>query len=118
MSEISKNPVRADQSMDPVVVLPSVDIFENGEEFLVVADLPGVPPGGLSVRLDQQRLEVEGTQTEAFAGRESKVFRRTFQVPDVVDREAVRAELSGGVLRLHLGKGEASKPRHIDVTVG
>lgn len=118
MTQVSKNPVRAEQQPAPVVLAPLVDIFENDEEFLIVADLPGVQVEGLRVHLDHQRLEVEGTQSDRHADREPHAYRRTFQVPDVVDRAAVRAELSGGVLHLHLGKGEASRPREIDVSVG
>ena len=41
-----------------------------------------------------------------------------FTVSDVIDQSRIEARLTDGVLRLHLPKVEAVKPRQITVKVG
>lgn len=106
------------------VVAPLVDVYENKDEYLVYADLPGVSPDKLSVRLDQGELTLEGTWVEEEKGslvaREFRPmdFRRTFLVPDTVDPEKISANLVNGVLKVRLPKVEAVKPRRIEISVG
>jgi HSP20 family molecular chaperone IbpA len=102
-------------------VRPPVDIFENQDEFLVIADLPGVAKDDLVVHLDADRLSIEGAigkepGTDPLE-REFQLlrYRRTFELPNTIDRERVSAELERGVLRLHLPKVEAVKPRRIAI---
>ncbi len=96
---------------------PPVDIFENPDEILLVADLPGVAAEGLEVRLDGSELSIRGAQSasEFAEAPEPLTFVRAFQVPKTIDPEGVKAELSGGLLRLHLAKSEAAKPRKIEI---
>jgi len=100
-----------------VTVTPPVDIYESQDEILVVADFPGVPKDALSVRLDHSELLIEGTQAapEGQAETRALVFSRVFRVPNTVDPNGVSAELSQGVLRVHLAKSEAAKPKRIEV---
>jgi len=103
---------------------PPVDIYENREEYLVVADLPGVGSDALEINLDADRLTLTGKTPHETPGevveREYRLFdySRTFQLPNVVDRAKVSAELKNGVLTLHLPKVEAVKPRRIEVRAG
>ena len=105
-------------------VRPPVDIYENQEEYLVVADLPGVTHDSLAINLDAERLHLRGTVAEQELGtaveREYQAidFERTFQLPSIIDREKVSAGLKDGVLTLHLPKVDAVKPRQIKVTAG
>lgn len=105
-------------------VRPPVDIYENKEEYLVVADLPGVNSDTLEINLDADRLTLTGKNVDEAAGsvveREYRLFdyARTFQLPNVVDRAKVSAELKNGVLTLHLPKVDAVKPRRIEVKAG
>jgi HSP20 family protein len=105
-SERKASPVREAQQLP--VVTPAVDVYENAEELLVIADFPGVTASSLAVHLDGAELTVEGR-------REDRMLRRVFQVPSSVDPDRVRAEISAGVLRVHLGKRETAKPRRIEV---
>jgi len=100
-----------------VTITPPVDIYENRDEILVVADFPGVPKDTLSVRLDRSELVIEGTQAATGAQSETRAlaFSRVFRVPNTVDPNGVSAELSQGVLRVHLAKSEAAKPKRIEV---
>jgi len=89
-------------------VAPRCDVFENKDEVLLVADLPGVEQDGLRIDVLDERVTLEGRRT-------AYDFRRSFVLPDGIDREKIVAELQHGVLRLHLPKAAAVKPRRIAV---
>lgn len=95
-------------------VSPAVDIFENGDGFLIVADLPGVEASGLTLEYNPPELLVSGRQSES-AGAEQVVFERRFELGSGVDPESIQANLSRGVLRIELKKSAALRPRRIDV---
>jgi|SRR5580704_2797656 HSP20 family protein len=103
-------------------VTPAVDIFENKDELLIVADLPGVGKDDLTLNLDKGKLTIEGRhKASGDAGDTGDVafdYRRIFAVPQGIDAEKIAADLTAGVLRVHLPKSEALKPRQIDVKVG
>jgi len=100
---------------------PLVDIYENAEELLVVADLPGVGKEQLSIHLEKGQLTIEGRRTEKVEGNILAAeyrpldFRRTFVVPQGIDINAIAADLSHGILRVHLPKSAALKPRQIEI---
>lgn len=103
------------------VEAPFVDIFENDNEILLQADMPGVDKKNITVNVDNGKLTLGGvrriettgaTQWEEF---ESVEYQRTFSVPQSIDVEKIQAELKEGVLCLHLPKSEASRPRQIEI---
>jgi len=100
-----------------VTVTPPVDIYENQDEILLVADFPGVPKDSLWVGLEGSQLVIEGTQPAHEGPPQARplAFSRTFRVPNTVDPNGVSAELAEGVLRVHLAKSEAAKPKRIEV---
>ena len=107
---------------DRPAVLPRVDLFENDEELLLVADLPGVGKDGLDVQFHDGTLSIEGRRNSAHD--EATLLRREYQtadfvrhflVPEGIDVSQIAAELRNGILTLHLPKAEAIKPRKIAV---
>jgi len=105
-------------------VTPRVDIYENNEELLLLADLPGVNEDRLRIHIDKDQLTLEGTPeaepTTTILAREWRAFdySRSFVLPGGIDTGKISAELKDGVLRLHLPKADAVKPRRIEVKVG
>jgi len=103
---------------------PRVDIYENREEFLLVADLPGVTSDALSINVENAELTLEATRSSNTPGavivneHRDVDFRRAFLLPQGIDREKIDAELKNGVLRLHLPKSDALRPRQIQVRAG
>lgn len=103
---------------------PPFDIYENKDELLLIADLPGVKTDHLKIHMDKNELTIEGLRTvvkhDHVLAEESEVcdYRRTFVVPPSIDEEKIKAETKYGVLRLHLPKSEALKPRQIQVKAG
>ena len=102
-------------------VSPVVDIYENDEEFLLHADMPGVDKEDLTIHIDNGTLEIVGTRemkkTGASEWKEfgSVEYSRSFSVPQTINVDRIGAKLRNGVLELHLPKSEAAKPRVIEI---
>lgn len=92
---------------------PPVDIFENAEGFLIVADLPGVEADGLQVEYNPPELWVRAQRAEN--GAETLVYERRFELGSGIDPSSIGAELKAGVLRIELKKSAALRPRKIAV---
>lgn len=110
-----------ESSRDIPAVAPLVDIYENEEEILLHADMPGVVREDIAVNIDNGKLTLSGVrkmeatgsaQWEEFGNVE---YRRNFSVPQTIDVDKINAVLKDGVLRLHLPKSEAAKPRQIEI---
>jgi len=104
------------------VFAPRIDIVETDSELVLYADLPGVSPENLDVRYEDGRLTLDGRvparQSDArYSTREYGVgnFQRTFSIGESIDASRIAAELSRGVLVLHLPKLERVQPRRIPV---
>ncbi|MBI5444172.1 MAG: Hsp20/alpha crystallin family protein [Deltaproteobacteria bacterium] len=103
--------------------VPPVDIYEEGDALIVLADLPGVSKDGLDVQVEQGILTIQGRAARDTPGqvlnREFAYasFFRQFRITESVDTEKIRAKLLNGVLRLELPKAEAAKPRRIQLEI-
>ncbi|WP_321494714.1 Hsp20/alpha crystallin family protein [uncultured Desulfobacter sp.] len=100
---------------------PAVDIYENEDEILLHADMPGVVKDDISIDIDNGKLSISGVRKLGVKGSATYEefsdveYVRNFSVPQTIDVERVEAELKNGVLRLHLPKSEAAKPRQIEI---
>lgn len=106
-------------------VPPPVDIYEDDQGLVVMADLPGADPGTLDVRVERGDLTIQARASASQAGgdpvyREYELsgFFRQFQLHDEVDTAGIQAELKNGVLTLHLPKVAPAQPRRIQVRSG
>ena len=104
------------------LVRPPVDIYENREEYLVIADIPNVPKERLSIQVDDSKVTIEGTVEQVTGAAPRGVefslagYQRSFEFREAIAAGDVRAELNSGVLRLHLPKPKAAQPKRIAVT--
>lgn len=125
MSEKKEIAKRDGKQVDTTVklrsALPAVDIYENDDEILVHADMPGVDKSDVSVNIDNGTLSLSGVRRFDHDGKSSWQefsdieYVRTFSVPQTIDTDRVEAELRDGVLKLHLPKSEAAKPKLIEI---
>jgi len=110
-----------EKQQDLATVAPVVDIFENDEEILLHADMPGVTKDKISVNVDNGKLEISGVRNLQRKGVESwqefddVEYKRVFSVPQTIDVAKVNAELKDGTLKLHLPKAETAMPRTIEI---
>jgi len=109
---------------DAVYIAPPVDIFENEDSLIVVADLPGVEKEGVDIRVEDDILTIKGiakyNQPATVLRQEFSLqnYYRQFQLSDEVDQSKILAESKNGVLTITLPKAEKSKPKQIKVKVG
>jgi HSP20 family protein len=100
---------------------PLVDIYETPESLVVIADLPGIDPAHLDVRVDNNMLTLRGQTQDQMPGdqryREYTLvsFFRQFELGERIDQEGIRADLKHGVLTLTLPKAAKAQPRAIPV---
>jgi HSP20 family protein len=102
-------------------VAPAVDVFEDKDELLILADVPGVGKDDVTIHLEKGKLTIEAKRNEPAQGNLLAAeyrpldYRRTFLVPQGIDADKIVAELNLGVLRLHLPKAASLKPRQIQI---
>jgi HSP20 family protein len=106
---------------------PAVDIYEKDGNIVLKAELPGVDPKNVDVRVENNLLTLRGERkfdTEVQRDNYHRVersygsFSRSFTLPNVVDTANIKAEYRDGVLHLTLPKREEAKPRQIQINVG
>ena len=120
---IQKETPAAMAENDPVYV-PRVDIRENADHFVVVADMPGVDERSVEATVQNRVLTIEGwnrpdkPQNSEALGLEfgGGRFRRDFTLPDTVDAERIQARMKNGVLSVALPKKDEVKARKIPIT--
>ncbi len=103
---------------------PAVDIFEEQDNIVIKAELPGVSKEGISVDVKGRVLTLKGERSIDNEVKEEKYYRRertygrferAFTLPVDADPDAVKAEYSDGVLKITVPKPESHKPRQITV---
>lgn len=104
-------------------IKPAVNIIETEEGLTLTADVPGATKESLEVHVDKGILTLSAAVSRSMPGTptytefELATYYRQFSVPEVLDHEKARADLSNGILTLQVPKREAAKPRKIEVKV-
>jgi len=105
---------------------PAVDIYETEHELVVKADLPGIKPEDLDIRVENNVLTIRGERKFEKKINEDNFLRfersygsfsRSFSLANTVNAEAIRADYNQGVLKITLPKREEAKPKQIRVSV-
>jgi HSP20 family protein len=104
-------------------IVPAVDICEDKERVLLLADLPGVGKDGLDLHVDKDTLHINGNRSDAGYGTAQDDYRempplnyyRAFTISDEIDRDKISASMNSGVLKVVLPKSERVKPKKIDI---
>jgi HSP20 family protein len=105
---------------------PAVDIYEHEGNIVLTAELPGVDPKDVDVRVENNVLTLRGerkwsddVQRESYhrVERAYGSFTRSFTLPNVVDTEKIKADFKEGMLKLVLPKREEAKPKQISINV-
>ena len=125
-TEIAKRePQSLVHSEERPAVIPACDVYENNDEILVVAEVPGVTADALAVKLENGELTVKARRNASVEGGtlimteyDACDYHRRFAVPGGIDAGKISADLKNGELWLRLPKSEAHKPRQIAVRAG
>jgi HSP20 family protein len=104
----------------PPVGQPAVDIYEEGNQWVVKADIPGVESRDIDLQVTDDGLKIsaetideEQTQDKGYYRSERRFgsFRRFIPLPAEVDPNQANANFRNGVLEVRLPKSEASTRR-------
>ena len=104
--------------------IPHVDIREESDRFVLLADIPGVEPADIEVQMDKGMLAIKGERTvenrsegTSFSRieRHHGVFHRRFALPDSANPEGITASGRNGVLEIVIPKRPETTPRRIQV---
>ena len=106
---------------------PAFDVYEEKDNFVVKAELPGMKKEDINVSLHDGDLIISGERKSETKGEGTEVYRaerffgkfqRSVSLPATVAANSVKAEYKDGVLTVTLPKSEEAKPRQIEVKVG
>lgn len=105
---------------------PAIDLYENKDNLVVTAELPGLKKEDIDISLHEDNLVISGERkeekeygenetqrAERFYGR----FQRSINLPKKVDVGAIKANYKEGILTVTLPKAAEAKPRQIEVNV-
>jgi HSP20 family protein len=114
-----------DASAPSVSWIPRVDIYEEAERFVVLADVPGVEPKDIDITAENGVLTIRGqrnaekkeTDKNGYERieRTSGSFLRRFTLPESANTESIKAKQTNGVLEVSIPKQPQVQPRRISV---
>ncbi|HUI40457.1 MAG TPA: Hsp20/alpha crystallin family protein [Terriglobia bacterium] len=115
-----------EEALSSRVWSPAVDVYETEQSLVIKAELPGLDPKDVDVRVENQTLYIKGErrfEKDVKEGSYHRVersygaFARSFGLPGTVDPDKVTAEFQNGVLTLTMAKREEAKPKAIKIQV-
>jgi HSP20 family protein len=103
--------------------LMPMDLYRDGDHYVLAADLPGIDPGSVDIDVDGQLLTIRAERTlttgEGVAWlakeRESGSFLRQLNLGQGIDTENITAHYDNGVLSVTIPVSEKAKARKIAV---
>ncbi len=105
-------------------VSPSADIYENADDFVLIANMPGVLRSEVQVKVIEESLIIFGrinydeTINRNYILNENELgnYFRKFKISDSIDKAKISAKYDNGQLIVHLPKSEKIKLRTIDIS--
>jgi HSP20 family protein len=120
------SPVFGEGELSTRTWAPPVDIYETDENLVLKAELPGINPDSVEIRVEDNTLYLKGErkfekevkeQNYHRVERSYGAFTRTFSLPGSIDADKVAANFKDGVLTLTMPKKEEAKPKTIKINV-
>lgn len=105
---------------------PRVDIHDDEDNVYVEADLPGMDKKDVKVKVENNRLSINGTRDQKKESKKKGFYRcerqcgsfeRSIYLGDNVDSSKAKAEFDKGVLKVIVPKKESGKPKVIDIDI-
>jgi HSP20 family protein len=107
--------------------IPAMDLVEEGDHYVLRADLPGLSEGDVKVELEDNVLTISGERKSEREERKDGYYRverasgrfsRSLTLPEGVDPDRIEAHFKNGVLEVRVPKPEERKPRRVAISVG
>lgn len=102
---------------------PPVNVFRKGDDFVIIAEVPGLKKSDLDIQVKDNAIRIAGTKSVDYTDKASLHrrersggrFDRAVTIPVRVDADRVKAEYHDGILALYLPRAEQDKPRSIKI---
>ena len=112
-------------STQSVAWIPRVDVHEEADRFVVLADVPGVEPKDIEITAEKGVLTIRGERRSEKkesdkngyerVERTSGSFLRRFTLPETANTETIKAKQTNGVLEVSIPKHPQVQARRISV---
>lgn len=104
--------------------LMPIDLYRDGDHYILNADLPGIDPGSVDLDVDGQLLTIRAERTSRgqegvkwlAQERPSGSFLRQFTLGEGIDGEKISANYDNGVLSVMIPVTERARPRKVAIT--
>jgi len=103
---------------------PSINIWANEEGQFISAEMPGFKAEDIDISATADTLTISGSRAFEEASDETRYhrsergcgeFKRTIQLPFMIDTKNIKASYKNGILAIHLQRAETDKPKKISV---
>lgn len=116
----------SDVTRTPAAVAVPMDLYRDGDNYMVAVDLPGVDPASIDIDVDDRTLTIRAeraakvSQEVQWLSRERAMgtFARQLTLGHGLATDQITAECTDGVLTLTIPVAEAAKPRKVEVKHG
>jgi HSP20 family protein len=110
--------------------VPSVDVIERADAYMISAELPGVDPASVEITFESNTLTLSGTKQPSLVPQENEelrvysaerlsgTFERAVRLPEYVEGDKIEATFQHGVLTITVPKAQAARPRRIEIKNG
>jgi HSP20 family protein len=107
--------------------IPAMDLAEDQGDYVVRADLPGIPEKDVHIEVEDNVLTISGERKSEHEERKNGHYRverasgrfaRSLTLPEGIDPESVRAHFDKGVLEVRVPKPAERKPHRVQISVG
>ena len=107
--------------------VPATDLVEEGDHYVLRADVPGVSEDDVKVELEDNVLTISGERKSEREQRKNGYYRierawgrfaRSLTLPEGVDADGIKARFENGVLEVTIPKPAERKPRRVAIEVG
>jgi HSP20 family protein len=107
--------------------IPAMDLVEEGDHYVLRADLPGVREEDINVELEDNVLTISGERRAEHEERREGYYRverasgkfsRSLTLPEGIEPESIEAQFENGVLTVRIPKPEERRPRRVAISVG
>ena len=107
--------------------VPSLDVVERADAYLISAELPGVDASAAEISFENNTLTIRGTKAPSLAPQQNEevrvytaerlsgTFERAVRLPEYVEGDKIEATYAHGVLTITVPKAAAARPRRIEV---
>lgn len=108
------------------VWMPLTDIFEDKDNYMIKADLPGMQKDDVKISYTDGQLSISGERVQEQESKDTKCHRvertygkyyRSFNLPKEIKEDKIKAEFKDGQLTITIPKADEVKPNEIEIKV-